>query len=248
MSRFFVNKEININDIIIITGDDAKHIAKVLRHKPGDFLRLSDGKQTEGIAQIEEIDYRNIQIKTKIVDKNKMEEIYPKITLFQALLKGDKIELIIQKATEIGVSAIVPMSTERTIVDLSKHKLESKWRRWQKIALEAAKQCMRMDIPRIDKPQDFDTCISQTNEFQLVLIPWELESTINIKQILKENKNDIKNVAIFIGPEGGFSPEEINSAKENRAISVSLGQRILRSETAAITACSILMYELGDLG
>jgi len=248
MSRFFVFKEFQVNDNVIISGDDAYHIIKVLRCKPGDLLKLSDGKLTEGEAEIVDIDYKNIQIKTRIIANNKMKELYPKITLFQGLPKGDKMSLIIQKTTEIGVSSIVPLKTKRTIVEIEPDKIDVKRQRWQRVAMEAAKQCMRIDIPKVEIPQDFNTCLSQLDNFQLVIIPWEMEHSKNIKEVLKESTGDIRDIAVFIGPEGGFSEEEIEIAKNTKAVCVSLGPRILRTETAAMAVCSILMYEFGDLG
>jgi len=248
MSRFFVFKKFEVNDHVIISGDDAHHIAKVLRYKPGDVLKLSDGNQAEGEAEIIDIDYKNLQIKTKIIAKNNMEKLYPKITLFQGLPKGDKMTFVIQKATEIGISSIVPIKTKRTIVEIEPDKIASKRQRWQKIAVEAAKQCMRIDIPKIEAPKDFASCLSELASFQLVIIPWEMEHSRSLKEVLQETTGEIRDIAVFIGPEGGFSEEEIEIAKNTKAICVSLGPRILRTETAALAVCSILMYELGDLG
>lgn len=248
MSRFFVDEKMEPNDLIVITGQDAHHIAKVLRHKPGDRLKLSDGRRTEATGQILEINYKREQIKLKIIDKNIMEGVHPKITLFQGLTKGDKMAFIIQKATEIGVSTIVPVKTERTVVEIEPNKMEAKRQRWQRIAMEAAKQCMRIDIPTVESPQNFNSCLSRIDNFQLALIPWEMERSRNIKRVLSEIKGEITDLAVFIGPEGGFSQDEIQKAKDTRAICMSLGPRILRTETAALAVCCILMYELGDIG
>lgn len=247
--RFFVFKDFYLNETVVISGDDAHHIMKVLRHKPGDILRLSDGRNTEAIAVIEEIDAKHIQIKTKIIEKNIKDNIKPAITLFQSLPKGDKMDYILQKNTEIGVSKFVPVITERTIVELSRQKLSNRMQRWRKIVMEASKQCMRMDIPQIFDVKGFDDSLKDIKDYDIAIIPWEQEKSCFLKSALTQaNNNNTAKIAVFIGPEGGFTGEEISKAKGFGAVPVSLGPRILRSETAAIAVCAAIMYELGELG
>ncbi|MDI3481149.1 MAG: rRNA (uracil1498-N3)-methyltransferase [Tepidanaerobacteraceae bacterium] len=247
--RFFVFKDFCVNDTVVISGDDARHIIKVLRYKPGDELKLSNGKDTEAVAVVEEIDAKQIIIKLKIIEKNKKPGIKPEITLFQSLLKGDKLDFILQKNTEIGVSKFRPIITERTIVELTQNKLLNRMQRWKKIAMEASKQCMRIDIPQILDVKGFDDSLKTVKDYDIAIIPWELENTCFIKDILVEAKNsNAESVAVFIGPEGGFSEEEISKAKKFGAVPVSLGPRILRAETAAIAVCTAIMYELGGMG
>jgi len=249
MPRFFIFKEFNPDESVTISGDDARHIIKVLRYKPGDLLKLSDGRNTEAKAVIEEIDSKNLQIKTKILEKNITEYIKPAITLFQGLPKGEKPDLILQKNTEIGVSKFVPIITERTVTRISQMKLSSRIKRWEKIVLEASKQCMRTDIPEICEARSFDKGLEDIKDYDLAIIPWELERSCFLKQVLRGVKyhDDLK-IAVFIGPEGGFSSVEIQKAESCGAIPVSLGPRILRTETASIAVCAAIMYELGELG
>ena len=247
--RFFIFKELNINDTVIISGDDAHHIIKVLRYKPGDLLKLSDGKNTEATAVIEEIDAKDIQIKTKIIEKNMKENIKPVITLFQGLPKGDKLDFILQKNTEIGVSKFVPIITERTVVELSQKKFSNRMQRWKKIVQEASKQCMRLDIPQIAEVKGFDESLKDIKDYNLAIIPWEQEKSCFLKNILNGvQRQDALKIAVFIGPEGGFTGGEIEKAKSSGAVPVSLGSRILRTETASIAVCAAIMYELGELG
>lgn len=247
MSRFFVENENVLEDSVLITGEDVQHIRKVLRMRPGDIFTACNMDGTIFECEITEIDEKIV--KSRILSSGKSETEAPiKVTLFQGVPKGDKMELIIQKSVELGVHSIVPVKTERTVVRFDNQKDEEKKQlRWQKIAIEAAKQCNRSVLPEVYKPADFNSALIMAREYDLVLVPYENESTQGIKKVLKENR-DVKTIAVFIGPEGGFAEEEINKCIELNYFSVSLGKRILRTETAGFTVLSILMYELGDVG
>ncbi len=250
MSRFFVFQDLNINDQITISGEDAHHIIRVLRYQTGDVIYISDGANTESIGVILDIDMQGPRVKLKIIEKNKVKSISPYITLFQGLPKGEKFDWILQKNTEIGVSKFIPIITQRTVVNISPSKLGHRKARWGKIVKEAAKQCMRMDIPKIDDVLSFDLALQEIQNYSLCIIPWENEKEISLRHIIKdmnENKG-ISKIAVLIGPEGGFSKDEVEKAKAAGAIPVSLGPRILRTETAGVVACSVLMYEIGDMG
>ncbi|HHW01540.1 MAG TPA: 16S rRNA (uracil(1498)-N(3))-methyltransferase [Thermoanaerobacterales bacterium] len=247
--RFFVFKELKANDTVVISGNDAHHIIKVLRHKPGDLLKLSDGNSTEATAVIKEIDIKNLQIKTEIIEKNIREKIKPVITLFQGLPKGDKFDFILQKNTELGVAKFVPIITERTVVDLSQKKLSNRMQRWKKIVEEASKQCMRLDVPQVAEVEGFDESLKDICGYNIAIIPWEEEKSCYLKSILTGlQRHDALKIAVFIGPEGGFTSAEIEKAKKSGAVPVSLGSRILRTETASVAVCAAIMYELGELG
>lgn len=248
MTRLFIFKELAIGDEIVISGEEAHHIGRVLRYRPGDTISISDGKSVESLGVILDIDHRSSKIKIKIVDKNKSKETKPFITLFQGLPKGEKFDWIIQKSTELGVSRIVPVITQRAVVNIPTSKLQSRKQRWNKIAKEAAKQSMRIVIPEVEEPWNFDTSLEEIKNHQLSIIPWEQEKGVYLKEILRQINGCVTKVAVFIGPEGGFAPEEVDKATKLGAVPVSLGPRILRTETAAIAVCSILMYELGDMG
>lgn len=247
MPRLFVFEKLAVGDEIVIAGEEAHHIIRVLRLGPGHSVSISDGKSVESLGVISDIDIRDTKIKIRILDQNKSKETKPFITLLQALPKGEKFDWIIQKSTELGVSKIIPVITQRTIVNILPSKLERRMERWNKIAIEAAKQSLRMDIPQIGELSTFDASLREVEKHHLSIIPWEQEKELSIRKALKSIDGTVTKVAVFIGPEGGFSPEEVKKAKEMGAVSVSLGPRILRTETAAIAVCSILMYELGGM-
>lgn len=248
MPKFFVFGELGTNNNIEIKGEDAHHIIKVLRYKLGDVIKISNGQDLEGTGVIEEVDKKNIKIKIRIIEKNNIVKIRPVLSLYQGLLKGDKMDFVIQKNTELGVARIIPLITQRTVVDLSDKKIEARALRWEKIAKQASKQCMRPDMPRVEPVLNFNEALVDAKKHQKVLIPWELEKSVSLKNVLKPIDKSICNIAVLIGPEGGFSEEEVKIAIMEGFEPVSLGPRILRSETASITVCSIIMYELGDVG
>lgn len=248
MPRLFIYEKLEVGDEIVVSGEEAHHIIRVLRLGHGDLVSISDGKSEESVGVISEVDTRSTKIKIRVLYKNKFEETKPTITLLQGLPKGEKFDWIIQKCTEIGVSRIVPIITQRTVVNIAPAKLEHRMMRWKKIAEEAAKQSMRMDIPEIVELLTFDEALKEIDRHHLSIIPWEQERDISLKKVLKDIDQSITKVAVFIGPEGGFSPDEAEMARTHGAVPVSLGPRILRTETAAIAACSILMYELGGMG
>ena len=247
MPRFFVNSKDIFDDNINITGEDYNHIKKVLRLKCGEIVTLSDGIGNEYVAEIEE--FGEGFVHTKVIESYKNTTEPPvKVTLYQGLPKSDKMDFIIQKSVELGISRIVPVLTERTVVRLDSEKdALKKSERWNRISQEASKQCNRGIIPKIEIPISFKEAIKQTKDNVLALIPYEKESANSLKQILKRGGN-ITEISVFIGPEGGFTEQEIEEAVNMGLNSVTLGPRILRTETAGITVLSILMYELGDVG
>lgn len=264
MSRFFVSKSmVDLkNGAVTITGEDVKHIGSVLRAAPGDLLELSDGAGTDYVVAVEQISKDSILTKITGSGPNTTEPPID-VTLFQGIPKADKMEYIIQKCVEIGVKRIIPVITARTVVRFANKKdADSKVTRWSRIALEAAKQCDRGIVPEIGEPVSFDTAVKQAAEFDLKLLPYEEESRGSLRRQLKdfsaghaelpENKKASAcrkcAVAVFIGPEGGFSPAEAEKAVLGGFASVTLGPRILRTETAGLAAAAIIMYELGDMG
>lgn len=262
MSKFFVKTEQIKNNNIIINGDDVNHIINVLRMKKGDKIRVCNQDTGDNYnAQITQ--YTKNEVDCEIIEKiNKTTESNVHITLFQGLPKFEKMELIIQKNTEVGVNRIVPVIMERTVVKIDEKVASKKLDRWQKIAEIAAKQSMRDVIPKIDniiKLKDMDT----TN-FDAVLVAYENEEhnklkdeLQNLKQKLKSNSsnNNSKdntedtlqyNIAIVIGPEGGIAEKEIEMLAEKNARFVSLGKRILRTETAGLVMAGNVLYELEE--
>lgn len=246
--RFFIAPPQVHGSLITVSGDDVRHIRTVLRKKPGDMLTLLDGEGMEYTAKI--IRMERSEIITEVVSEVKKELRYPLVTLGQGLPKSEKMDWIVQKATELGVARIVPLVTERTIVKIRDE--EKRVSRWQKIAREAAMQSNRVDIPAVGRIVSFKDflrtepaleCPNRGNSEPgtLSLLPWE-EGTEPIKNVLRQ-KPDVKNIVVLIGPEGGFSSVEAELAKEKGFHPVSLGAGILRTETAAVAALSMIVYE-----
>lgn len=251
MSKFFVKTEqINNNDIVII-GDDVNHIINVLRMKKTDKVQICN-QDTGDNYNAEIVNYSKNEVECKIISKiNETTESNVHITLFQGIPKFEKMELIIQKNTEVGIKSIVPVIMERTVVKLDEKIASKKLERWQKIAEIAAKQSMRDIIPQIEnitKLKDIDT-----TEFDAVLVAYENEEHNMLKTELQKLEKKIKsnnsseqqyNIAIVIGPEGGISEKELVMLAEKNAKFVSLGKRILRTETAGVVMAGNIIYEL----
>ena len=251
MSKFFVKTEqIDNNDIVII-GDDVNHIINVLRMKKTDEIQICN-QDTGDNYNAEIVNYSKNEVECKIISKiNETTESNVHITLFQGIPKFEKMELIIQKNTEVGIKSIVPVIMERTVVKLDEKIASKKLERWQKIAEIAAKQSMRDIIPQIGnitKLKDIDT-----TEFDAVLVAYENEEHNMLKTELQKLERKIKsnnsseqqyNIAIVIGPEGGISEKELVMLAEKNAKFVSLGKRILRTETAGVVMAGNIIYEL----
>lgn len=247
MHKFFIPVENFCDDQVIINGDDVKHIYKVLRLSNGDRISVNNCKGKEFIGEIANINKECVTV--NILEEIQLNNESPvSITLYQGLPKSSKMDFIVQKSVEIGLTAIVPVVTERVISksDVSEFK---KTDRWVRIALEACKQCKRSVIPQVSSPINFDDMLQRIDSADLIVVPYENEENFGIRTMLREiNKPGIKSIAVIIGPEGGFEEEEILKLKSAGAYIVTLGPRILRTETAGLVTASILMYELGDLG
>jgi len=236
MKRFFVpSPQIN-GDITTICGRDVNHIKNVLRMKTGDKIVIFDDSGNEYNTEIVEISKNEIKIETKNKHSNKSEPDV-KVTIAQGLPKNPKMDLIIQKCTELGAVRIIPVQCERSVVKLDKSK-----GRWNKIAQSASQQSGRQLIPEICSPALFDDVCESRDKYDLKLILWEEEKENKFKDVLS-NKPKAESIIVLIGPEGGFSIEEAALAKKKGFIPVTLGPRILRTETAGLAALSIIMYE-----
>ncbi len=249
MQKFFVENEKIKENEIIITGTDVNHILNVLRLKENDKIQVCD-KQNAHNYIVKILKYDKEKIITQIVKEEKATiESDIIIDVYQGLPKADKMELIIQKATELGVKYIVPVNTKRTIVKLKDKDKQNKIVRWQKIAEVAAKQSGRDIIPKIENIIDISNL--EFEGYDEILVLYENEEKVSIKHEIKKlkklNKENL-NIGIIIGPEGGLDSEEIEKLKLKSNVSVvTLGKRILRTETVALVVSGILMYELGDL-
>ncbi|MBQ8147703.1 MAG: 16S rRNA (uracil(1498)-N(3))-methyltransferase [Lachnospiraceae bacterium] len=243
MYRFFVERSACMGDCIRIGGDDWNHMKNVLRLKCGEQITVSDGTDREYICEI--IEYVETEAVVKILDiLDSSAELPTEITLYQGFPKGDKMELIIQKAVELGASRIVPVMTKRTIVKLDAKKAEKKLERYNAIALSAAKQSKRGVIPVVDRIMTMKEALEDARGLEMNLIPYEdAKGMQHSKEVLRQVVGK-KTLGIFIGPEGGFEEAEVQAAIGIGAECITLGHRILRTETAGMTVLSIVMFEL----
>lgn len=239
MYNFFISESNVSEKETRIVNDDYNHIKNVLRMREGDELIVSFNGNSH-LCKIKA--FLNDEVIAEIIEKNYLQTNLPvKVYLFQGLPKSDKLELIIQKAVELGVDEIIPVENKRSVVKIEEKKADAKVSRWQSIAESAAKQSKRNVVPTVKKPMPFNKALSVASNFDLVIIPYEnkdgMQSTINAFKSLKRGMS----IAVFIGPEGGYDDDEIKAAIDSGAIPVSLGKRILRTETAAITSLSAIM-------
>lgn len=245
MYRFFAEDEINSGQDIIISGEDYNHIKNVLRMKPGEQVLVSDGNDREYLCSIREMTGNQIILSIEDI-LGESRELPAKITLFQGLPKGDKMEQIIQKAVELGVYEIVPVAMKRSVVKLDSKKAAKKTERWNSIALSAAKQSKRGIIPKVSSVVSFKEAVSQASLMDGFLLPYENAAGMEEARRRMNSMKGKKSIAIMIGPEGGFEESEIDLAKQEGAGILSLGKRILRTETAGMTVLSILMFLLEE--
>ncbi len=242
MSRFYVPKE-NINDgEIVVEGQEARHILDSMRMGDGDDVVVFDGTGTEYTGRIKEADRKRKKLTIEIKGERSVpDEGMPRITLAQALPKKDKMDYIVEKATELGVFRIVPLVSDRTIVRPEGSGSSRKVERWRKKSLEAAKQCGRTSIPEIDGIKTYSEMLLETAGFDLVLMACLSDDTVSIKEALKGQKAE--SILVFIGPEGDFTPEEISRVNGENSRSIDLGKRVLKSDTAGLFVLSVLNYE-----
>lgn len=245
MPRFFVQPDQIKEDKIEITGQDVRHIRDVLRLDCNDPIEICNGQGIDFDCMIDQINQESIIAKV-LSQRDSKSEPKTKVILFQSLIKGDKIEWVIQKSIEIGVAEIMPMQTSYCVskMDQSK-KSDAKVSRWNKIASSAAKQSGRGIIPKVARPITFAKALELCQKMDLGLIAYEKENQKNLRSQLQGLEG--KTIGVFIGPEGGFTKEEILKAQGAGVKAITLGPRILRSETASITLLSNILYELGEM-
>ena len=243
MPKFFVaENQINNNKITII-GNDVSHIKNVLRQKSGDKITICDiSKEQDYLCEIDKIEEKSIDC--NIIEKlENNTESNVKVTIFQGLPKADKMELVIQKSVELGVYDITPLQMKRCVVKLEGKDEIKKNERWQKIAESAAKQCGRGFIPEVKHLINVKEICNWINEYDVIIVAYENEKENTLKAELKKLKATDLKIGIVIGPEGGFEESDIKLLKESGAKIVTLGDRILRTETVALNVLSIIMYE-----
>ncbi len=244
MYHFFVKQEqITDEGSIAVVGTDVNHIRNVLRMKPGEQILISDGASREYLCELQELGQDTVT--ARIISKyQEGTELPSKLYLFQGLPKGDKMDLIIQKAVELGVYQVIPVETRRTVVKLDPRKAETRVRRWNAIAESAAKQSGRAVIPEVSSVMSWKEALERAGNLDIKLIPYEKAGDMAVTRQAVEQVRPGMSVGILIGPEGGFEEEEVREAEAAGFLPVSLGRRILRTETAGIAFLSMLMYHL----
>ena len=245
MQHFFVTPDQVKGDLIFVEGSDVNHMKNVLRMRIDEEVTISDGNNRQYLCKIKE--YDNEEAILHIVEEmNTDTELPSRIYLFQGLPKQDKMELIVQKCVELGVYQVIPVATKRCVVKLDDKKAKKKIERWQQIAESGAKQSGRGIIPEVKPVMNFKDALDYAKSLEGVLIPYEKAEGMNkTREIIKGLKGK-KSVGIFIGPEGGFDEQEIEAAMNSGVEPVTLGRRILRTETAGLTMLSILMFEFEE--
>lgn len=244
MYRFYVSADQLAEKEVFISGGDVNHIKNVLRLEVGDWIVACDGNGTDYVSRIQFICSDEVVASIEKVQPTGT-ELPVRITLFQGMPKKDKLELIIQKAVELGACEIVPVMTKRTVVKLSEEKkINKRLERWQSIAYAAAKQCDRGIIPTVHKPVSYEEALAMADQLDYNVIPYELQTGMEEARKIVDQACKQRSLGIFIGPEGGFEPEEVERAMTRNIHPMTLGKRILRTETAGMALLSILMFQM----
>ena len=241
MHRFFADERGIVENIAYLNAEDAGHALRVLRLENGDEVELVCAP-ARYLAEIDSTE--DGEVRLRVTEKLRDTEAQTRVTLYQGLPKADKMELIIQKAVELGAFQVIPVAMKRCVVKLDEKKADSKIKRWQGIAEAAAKQSKRGVIPTVAPVMSYAQAVKMASEMDLKLVPYELAEGMEQTKQLIESVKPGQRIAIFIGPEGGFDPEEIRTATEAGIQPITLGKRILRTETAGFTTIAWLMYQL----
>lgn len=252
MQRYFVPPEQMEPGRIRLIGDDAHHLVKVMRAEPGEEIIVSNGQDREVLARVAAIDRSLVEaevIRELPMDREPKTEVW----IAQSLPKGDKLETVIQKCTELGAVRFIPFLSQRTVVQYDGKKEARRLERWGKIAKEAAEQSHRNRVPVIDSPLAWKQLLQLLPEADLALLCYELESNLELRPLLEEHLGQAgegarRRILVLVGPEGGFTEAEAREAAAAGCRCVSLGKRILRTETAAMTALTCILYESGEMG
>lgn len=246
MRRFFVEKITPPTDSLSLTGKEARYISKVLRMKKGEVLTIMDGKGQLFESTIEDLNYKEVKVR---IEKG-ISPLPPspiEISLAQALIKSNSMDYLIQKLTELGINSIRLFYSERTVIRLKPGHLINKMDHWMEIMKSACRQCGRATLPALNPPLVFEGIIENAPDKEtLKILLWENEEKTDLKKVLR-SMSPLPHTLAVVGPEGGFTPNEINQAREAGFHIISLGNRILRTETAAVSLISIIQYEWGDL-
>ena len=244
MYHFFVSEEQINGENAYMEGSDVNHIVNVLRMKPEEELLISVKGDWDYLCKI--VDIETDRVNLKVLESMEQRELPVNITLLQGIPKSDKLEMIIQKAVELGVSEIIPVKTKRVVVKIDEKKVDTKVNRWNAIAESAAKQSKRSIIPKVHEPMSIDNALEIVKDFGVKLIPYENADGIDKTRKILDNMDKTKNISVFIGPEGGFEESEVERIKNSGFEVITLGKRILRTETAGLALLSNIMIRLED--
>ena len=244
MYHFFVEEKQVNGENAYISGSDVNHIVNVLRMKIGEELLISVKGDWDYLCKIEEIE--NDRVNLKLLESMEQRELPIKLTLLQGIPKSDKLEMIIQKAIELGVSNIIPVKTNRVVVKIDEKKTQAKVNRWNAIAESAAKQSKRSIIPKVLKPQTIDNALEIVKDYGVKLLPYENADRIKKTKDILNSLDSKNNIAVFIGPEGGFEEAEVKKSTDSGFEVITLGKRILRTETAGLALLSNIMIRLEE--
>ena len=243
MHHFFVTPQQVSGDKIRIEGGDVNHMKNVLRMKLHEKAEISDGESRTYLCEVEAYD-EDVAVLHILEEMEADTEPASKLYLFQGLPKSDKMELIVQKAVELGVYQVIPVAMKRSVVRLDDKKAAKKADRWNSIAESAAKQAGRSRIPEVTMPLSYKEALKMAEELDVTLLPYELAGGMEVTRAVIRQIKSGQSVGIFIGPEGGFEPEEVDAAVSMGAKVITLGRRILRTETAGLATLAVLMFEL----
>lgn len=243
ISTFYIKSEQIDGENISIIGNDVKHIKNVLRYKVDDELEVCDENEVRYKTRITR--FLEEEILLEIVEvSEKNTEMSVVVDLYQGLPKSDKMDMIVQKNTELGINRIIPVLTDRVIVKIENSNEKKKLDRWNKIASESAKQSGRQKIPIVENIENLENIVENLSKYDIVIVPFECEKDKSLKMALKNKEKKHQSIAIIIGPEGGFSDKDITMLENlSNVVKVSLGQRILRTETAGIATLAMILYE-----
>lgn len=246
MYRFYVTATQIADGCIRVDGPDVNHIRNVLRLKPGDWVVACNGEDTDYVCRVGEVSAGEVLLNIE-KERPTGNELHTRITLFQGIPKKDKMEWIVRKAVELGAFEIVPVMMKRCVVQLrDEQKILRKQERWQAIAESAAKQCDRGIIPTVHKPMTMEQAFDMAGRLEYNMIPYELQEGMDSSRKIVQEACGKASLGIFIGPEGGLDQEEVAQAQAIGAHPISLGKRILRTETAGMAVLSVLMFQMQD--
>lgn len=245
MQKFLINGKEAHSGTVFLTGRDAKHISKVLRMKPGDTLSLTDGQGTDFKGDILKIEKDLVRIEIRdVMDSATESPVH--ITVFQGMLKDGKMDTLVRHLTELGITEWVPLRCERAVAVPTDQKATKRIQRWETISREALKQCRRSVLPRIGPPAPIDEVIEQAPEFDLKIAFWE-NAALSSKELDACKNKPVRKIAVMVGPEGGFTEKEMERLQQAGFTPYLMGPRILRAETGAMAACTLLQHIFGDL-